>query len=79
MARISSTYAGSASRSLALQAPAATPVVTTGATNTTPYGFTTAAQANALVATVNALVQDVANDKQALNQLLDELNARNAI
>ncbi len=30
-------------------------VATTGATNTTPYGFTTAAQANALVALANEL------------------------
>lgn len=30
-------------------------VATTGATNTTPYGFTTAAQANALVTLVNEL------------------------
>jgi hypothetical protein len=31
-------------------------VATTGATNTTPYGFTTAAQANALVAAVNSVL-----------------------
>lgn len=30
-------------------------VATTGATNSTPYGFTTAAQPDALVATVNAI------------------------
>lgn len=30
-------------------------VATTGATNTTPYGFTTAAQANAVVTLVNEL------------------------
>jgi hypothetical protein len=30
-------------------------VATTGATNTTPYGFTTAAQADGLVALVNAI------------------------
>jgi hypothetical protein len=32
-----------------------TGVVTTAATNTTPFGFTTAAQANAIVAAVNAM------------------------
>lgn len=31
-------------------------VATTGATNSTPYGFTTAAQADALVAAVNSLL-----------------------
>jgi len=35
-------------------------VPTTGATNTTPYGFTTAAQPNDIAAAVNALVTDVA-------------------
>lgn len=35
---------------------AAALVVTTGATNTTPYGFATAAQANALVTAVNKLL-----------------------
>lgn len=34
-------------------------VATTGATNTTPYGFTTAAQANDLVSRVNQLRDDV--------------------
>ena len=31
-------------------------VATTGSTTTTPYGFTTAAQADALVAQVNAII-----------------------
>lgn len=33
-----------------------TSVVTTGSTTTTPYGFTTAAQADGLVATVNSIL-----------------------
>lgn len=31
-------------------------VAVTGATNSTPYGYTTAAQANAIVTTLNAVV-----------------------
>lgn len=36
-------------------------VATTGATNTTPYGFTTAAQADNLVARVNTLITVAGN------------------
>lgn len=39
-----------------VQAAAITAVASTGATNSTPYGFTTAAQADALVTAVNALI-----------------------
>lgn len=39
-----------------LTASALTSVVTTGTTTTTPYGFATAAQGDALVAQVNAII-----------------------
>lgn len=43
-------------RRAAAPVAAITNVATTGATNTTPYGFTTAAQADALVADVNLIL-----------------------
>lgn len=51
-------------------------IATTGATNVTPYGFTTAAQANAIVSAVNALVlADVLDTKKLLNSVIDDLQA----
>lgn len=48
----------------------------TGATNVTPYGFTTAAQANALVSSVNALVfTDIPAIQKLLNSVIDDLQA----
>ena len=44
-------------------------VATTGATNTTPYGFTTAAQADALVARVNELKTLSEAEKVLLNEV----------
>lgn len=55
--------------------PTATAVATTTATNVTPYGFTTAAQPNALVAAVNALITDLAETKKVLNAVIDDLQA----
>lgn len=55
--------------------PAAASVATTGATNVTPFGYTTSAQADAIRAAVNNLVTDVANIKQVLNQVIDDLQA----
>ena len=49
-------------------------VATTGATNITPYGFTTAAQADALIAAVNAARVDIADIKQLLTAVIDDLN-----
>ena len=51
----------------------ATAVASTGATQTTPFGYTTAAQADAIVTAINALIVDVANVKQVLNALIDDL------
>ncbi len=44
-------------------------VATTGATNSSPYGFTTAAQADALVARVNELVTIVDQQKRLINEM----------
>lgn len=52
-------------------APTAAAVATTAAT-LAAYGFTQA-QADALPVAINALVTDLANTKQVLNQLLDDL------
>lgn len=76
MPKISRSYT---TATLAGSAPTATVVSTTGATSTTPFGFTTAAQANALVAAVNALVADVATDRQLLNAVINELETRNIL
>lgn len=53
--------------------PTAGTVATTGATQTTPFGYTTAAQADAIPVAINNLVADVANVKQMVNQILDDL------
>lgn len=74
--KISRTYT-TATRSFA--APVATAVSATASTSTTPFGFTTSAQADALVAAVNNLIVDVANDKQVLNTVINELEARNIL
>ena len=44
-------------------------IATTGSTNSSPYGFTTSAQADALVARVNQLVTDNANLVILVNEL----------
>jgi hypothetical protein len=57
--------------------PAATAsaVATTGATNSSPYGFTGAAQADALVAAVNANEVDILNVKKVVTAIIDDLQA----
>ena len=52
-------------------APTAAAVATTAATSTSPFGYAEA-QANAIVAAINALVVDVANVKQVLNSVIDD-------
>ncbi len=54
---------------------AQTAVATTGATNVTPYGYTTAAQADDIVTQLNAARTDILNLKQVLNQVIDDLQA----
>lgn len=51
--------------------PTASAVATTAATSTSPFGYAEA-QANAIVAAVNALIVDVANVKQVLNSVIDD-------
>lgn len=55
--------------------PTAAAVATTASTTTTPFGYTTSAQADAIVTAVNALVADMANVKQFVNTLADDLQA----
>ncbi len=47
----------------------ATAVGTTASTTTTPFGFTSAVQADSLCTAVNALIADVAAIRAALRQL----------
>lgn len=54
--------------------PLAAAVATTAATNSTPYGFAQA-QADAIVTAINNLVLDMADTKQAVNALIDDLQA----
>jgi hypothetical protein len=50
-------------------------LATTAATNVTPYGFTTAAQANAIATQVNALAADVLILKQLIVALINDLSS----
>ena len=58
-----------------LATPAATAVATTGATAVTPFGFTTAAQADDIVTQLNALRSDQLDLAQFVNSLVDKLQA----
>jgi hypothetical protein len=51
-------------------------VATTAATDTAPFGYATAAQADAIVTAVNALRTDLANAKQVLNAVIDDLQSQ---
>ena len=55
--------------------PTATSIATTGVTQTTPWGYATEAQGNAVAVAVNALIVDVADVKQLVNSLIDDLQA----
>lgn len=56
-------------------AATATAVATDAATDTTPFGFATAEQADALVAAVNALIADNLVLRKLVNSLIDDLQA----
>lgn len=58
-----------------VKAATAAAVATTGSTNTTPYGYTTSAQADAIVTAINALEADVLQDRKVLNKIIDALQA----
>ena len=64
------TYA-TASRTVPANTSAA--VSTTAATNVAPYGYDSAAQADAIPVAINALRNDVDNAKKVINQILDDL------
>ena len=50
-------------------------VATTAATNITPFGYTTAAQADAIPVAINAVAADLLNLKQVVNSIIDDLQA----
>ncbi len=50
-------------------------VATTGATSTTPFGYTTAAQADAIVTAINAIRTDLAATRTTVLAILDVLEA----
>jgi hypothetical protein len=52
--------------------PTATSVATAASTNIAPFGYTTTAQADAIVTAINALIVDVANIKGVLNAVIDD-------
>jgi len=56
-----------------------TDVATTGSTTTTPYGYTTSAQADDIPVQINNLIDDVTNVKQVLNALIDDLQLEGLI
>lgn len=56
----------------------ASSVATTGASNSSPYGYTGAAQADAIVTALNATIVDVANVKKVVTQIIDDLQLNNA-
>jgi predicted RecA/RadA family phage recombinase len=57
----------------AVETTAVTPVGTTVATTTTPYGFTTQAQADAIVASLNSVISRQASIITAINAMLSGL------
>ncbi|HXO85554.1 MAG TPA: hypothetical protein VN803_08505, partial [Gemmatimonadales bacterium] len=58
-----------------LAADAVTDPAATGSTNTAPYGFTTAAQADAIAAAVIELHAELNNVRQVLRQAIADLQA----
>lgn len=68
------TYA-TAARSVPAATQAA--VATTAATALTPNGYSTSAQADAIVAAVNAAAADILALKKVVNALIDDLQALN--
>ena len=50
-------------------------LVTTAATNVTPWGFAGAAQADAIATQVNAIRVDLIDLKQLVNSVIDDLQA----
>ena len=71
-ATIVQTYATAALTHVALTAAA---VLETASTQTTPYGYATAAQADGLPASLNDLRDDMTHLKQVVNGLIDAMQA----
>lgn len=63
----------SATAQSAVATTAITTVVTTAATSTSPYGFATAAQADAIVAAVNSLISRGSANTTLVNQIRADL------
>lgn len=57
----------------AVPTTAITTVVTTAATATSPYGYATSTQADAIVAAVNSLISRVSADTTLVNQMRSDL------
>lgn len=57
----------------AVATTAITTVVTTAATSTSPYGFSTSTQADAIVAAVNSLISRVSANTTLSNQVRSDL------
>ena len=53
--------------------PTGVSVATTAATNSSPFGYTGAAQADAIVTNLNAAIVDLADIKQLVNSVIDDL------
>ncbi len=53
----------------------ASAVTTAGGTATSPFGYVTLAQANAIVTAINALIDDNLADRKAMNAIIDDLQA----
>jgi len=72
MTAYAQTYATAATE---VTAATAATVATTGSTTSTPYGYTTSTQADAIVTTLNALVADVLQLRKVLNAVIDDLQS----
>jgi hypothetical protein len=55
--------------------PTATSVVTTAVTQTTPFGYASGAQGDAVATTINAIIVDLADLKQLVNSVIDDLQS----
>jgi hypothetical protein len=55
--------------------PTASSVVTTGVTQTTPFGYVGAAQGDAVASTINQIIVDQADVKALVNSVIDDLQA----
>jgi sirohydrochlorin ferrochelatase len=59
--------------------PTGAAVVTTGVTQTTPFGFVGAAQGDAISTTINQIIVDLADLKQFVNSMANALRTADII